>query len=182
MRDFFSEHLIQKLYSEKDRTKKVRIIGITLAVAIFIWQMCTTAAHENANLANAFIILAFILIGIAIIFAYSKIQELHVEYEYAYIEQGFYVDVIKNRARRKNLLTVNVAEIEIMAHIDDKEHLAMYDSLPLEDLSSGEVLGNTYVFVASYNGKRKRFVVEPNDAMLQAFYSDLTPRRMFMKK
>lgn len=182
MRDFFSEQLIKKIYTEADRTKKVRIIAITVAVAIFIWQMCTTASYKNEQLGSAFILLALILIGIAAFIAYKKIHELNVEYEYSYIEDSFDVDIIKNRSKRKTILSVNVAEIEIMAHIDDKEHLAIYDTLPMEDLGSGEVLGNTYVFVTAYQGKRKRFVIEPNEAMLKAFYNDLTPRRMFRKK
>lgn len=182
MRDFFSEQLIKKIYSEADRTKRVRIIAVTVAAAVFIWQLCTTASYKNEELGAAFILLAIILIGIAAVFAYFKIQELNAEYEYIYTEDSFDVDIIKNRSKRKNVLSVNVAEIEIMAHIDDKEHLAIYESLPVCNLGSGEVLGNTYVFVTAYKGKRKRFIIEPNDAMLKAFYNDLTTRRMFRKK
>ncbi len=182
MRDFFSEQLIKKNFSEKDRTKRTRIVAVAIAAAVFIWQLCTTASYKNEQLGTAFILLAIILIGIAAYIAYVKIQELDAEFEYSYTEDTFDVDIIKNRSRRKQVLSVNVAEIEVMAHIDDKEHLAMYDNLPVEDFGSGEVLGNTYVFVAAYNGKRKRFIIEPNDAMLKAFYNDLTPRRMFRKK
>ena len=181
MRDFFSEKLIKKNYSEADRKKKVRIIAIAVAVSIFLWQICATAANKNEGLGAAFILLAFILIGIVIFIAYLKIQELSMEYEYSYTEDSFDVDVIKNRSKRKTVLSVNVAEIEIMAHVDDEEHLAIFSSLPCEDFGSGDILGNTYVFVAAYKGKRKRFIIEPSEAMLKAFYNDLTPRRMFRK-
>ncbi len=182
MRDFFSEHLIKKIYNDKDRSKRTRIIAIAVAVIIFEWQICTTASHNNPNLGSAFILLALILAGIVIYIAYTKVMEIHTEYEYSYTEDVFDVDIIKNRSKRKTLLSISVSEIEIMAHIDDKEHLDMYSNLPVMDYSSGEILGNTYVFVATYNEKRKRFIIEPNEAMLKAFYTDLTPRRMFRKK
>lgn len=182
MRDFFSEQLIKKEFNEQDRSKKFRIVAITIVVSIFIWQFCATGSNTNPDLGAAFILLAVILIGCAVFFAYKKIMELNAEFEYSYTEDTFDVDIIKNRSKRKQVLSVNVAEIEIMAHIDDKEHLSMYENLPLENYGSGEILGNTYVFVAVYKGKRKRFVIEPNDAMLHAFYNDLTPRRMFRKK
>ena len=87
-----------------------------------------------------------------------------------------------NRTKRKKVFEGNVSEFEIMAHIDDKEHLAMYENIPVENFSSGEVLGNTYVFVATYKGKRKRFIIEPREDILMAMRVDLTPRRMFLKK
>ncbi len=182
MKDFFSEHLIKKIKSEADRRKKFKIIAVTIILSVLFWQICVTAANKNVNLESAFILLAVILIGIVVFVAYKKIQELNVEYEYAYTENYFDVDIIKNRAKRKNVLSIDVAEIEIMAHIDDVEHLALYDNLPTEDFSSGEILGNTYVFVAVYKGKRKKIIIEPSEAMLKAFYGDLTPRRMFLKK
>lgn len=182
MRDFFSEQLIKKELDEKDRSKKFRIVAITIVISIFIWQFCVTASNTNPDLGAAFILLAIILIGCAVAFAYVKIAELNAEFEYSYTENTFDVDIIKNRSKRQCILSINAAEIEIMAHIDDKEHLSMYENLPLENYGSGEILGNTYVFVAAYKGKRKRFVIEPNEAMLHAFYSDLTPRRMFRKK
>lgn len=182
MRDFFSEQLIKKEFSEDDRRKKFRIIVVTMVASIFIWQLCATASNTNPNLGAAFILLAVILIGCAVVFAYVKIAELNAEFEYSYTENTFDVDIIKNRSKRKRVLSVNVAEIELMAHIDDKEHLSMYENLPLANYGSGEILGNTYVFVAAYKGKRKRFVIEPNKHMLHAFYNDLTPVRMFRKK
>ncbi len=181
MRDFFNEQLIKKNYSEADRKKRLRIIAIAIVASVFIWQLCGTAAYRNQELSSSFTLLALILIGIIVIFSYRKFQEVNVEYEYSYTEDTFDVDIIKNRSKRKQIFSINVAEIEIMAHIDDKEHLSMYDKLPTEDFGSGEVLGNTYVFVATYKGKRKRFIIEPNEKMLKAFYADLTPKRMFRK-
>ena len=181
MRDFFSEQLIKKNSSEADRKKRMRIIAVAIIASILIWQIFSTAAYRNPELSSSFTLLALILIGIVVFFSYKRFQEVNVEYEYSYTEDTFDIDIIKNRSKRKQIFSINVAEIEIMAHIDDKEHLAIYKDLPLEDFGSGEVLGNTYVFVATYKGKRKRFIIEPNDKMLNAFYTDLTPRRMYRK-
>ena len=66
--------------------------------------------------------------------------------------------------------------------IDDKEHLAMYENLPIVDFSSGKKKENTYVFVANYKNKKKRFVIEPCEEILKAVYVDLSPRRAYIKK
>jgi hypothetical protein len=182
MKDFYKEHLVKQRFKESDRKKKLWFIGGDIALALFIWQMCTTLAHKNENLFEAFILLALILIGVMIYFTRQLILQLHKEYEYTYTEDILDIDVIKNKSVRKRVYSGCVAEFEIVAHIDDKEHLKRYSKLPVVDYGSGEKKDNTYVFVASYKGKRKQFVFEPTPEMLDALYVDLTPRRMFKKK
>jgi hypothetical protein len=155
----------------------VAVILATVAVQFFV-----IAANRNHDYNDAFMLLALISAAAIVFTAYKKVVGLNVEYEYIYTEDVFDIDIIRNRTKRKNILSIAVAEIEVMAHIDDVEHLVIYDDLPIKNYGSGEVLGNTYVFVATVNGKRNRFIIEPNDSMLNAFYKDLTPRRMFLKK
>mgnify|MGYP007002624499 CR=1 FL=1 len=38
-----------------------------------------------------------------------------------------------NKSKRKNVFQGNATEFEVFAHIDDKEHLAMYENLPIVD-------------------------------------------------
>ncbi len=184
--DVYKEQLVKKEFDQKDRSKRLYIIGIAIAVALFLWQIfqdSASAAFRDGNdrMGYAFTMLTIIVIVIDIIIAVIKIRELNREYEYAYTNGAFDIDVIKNRTKRKRVFEGNVAEFEIMAHIDDKEHLAMYDNIPTADFSSGEILGNTYVFVATYKGKRKKFIIEPREDILMDMRKDLTPRRMFLK-
>ena len=50
------------------------------------------------------------------------------------------------------------------------------------DFSSGKKKENTYVFVANYKNKKKRFIIEPCEEILKAVYVDLSPRRAYIKK
>lgn len=185
--DVYKEQLVKKNFDQKDRSKRIYIIGVAIAVSIFFWQICQDSAtaafaENNSKMGYAFTLLSAIIVGIDIYIAVKKIKEINREYEYAYTNGSFDIDVIMNCSKRKKVFEGTVSEFEIMAHIDDKEHLAIYDSLPVVDFSSGEVLGNTYVFVTTYKGKRKRFIVEPREDILMAMRKDLTPRRMFVKK
>ena len=185
--DVFKEQLDKKEFDQKDRSKRIYIIGIAIAIALFFWEVCMARAsvfydQGNDSMGYAFTLLSVIIVGIDIFVAVKKIKLLNKEFEYAYTDGILDIDVIMNRTKRKKVFEGNVSEFEIMAHIDDKEHLAMYENIPVENFSSGDVLGNTYVFVATYKGKRKRFIIEPREDILMAMRVDLTPRRMFLKK
>lgn len=185
--DVYKEQLVKREFDQKDRSKRLYIIGVAVAVALFFWEVCQARASVSFNngddrMGYAFTLLTIIIVGIDIYIAVRKIRELNREYEYSYTNGSLDIDVIKNRSKRKKVFEGMVSEFEIMAHIDDKEHLTMYDKLPVSDFSSGEILGNTYVFVTTYKGKRKRFLFEPREDILMAMRRELTPRRMFLKK
>lgn len=185
--DVYKEQLVKRIFDQKDRSRRLYIIGIAIAVALFFWQICQDSASAsfaegNDRMGYAFTLLTLIIVGIDIFIAVKKIRELNREYEYAYTNGALDIDVIMNRSKRKKVFEGIVSEFEIMAHIDDKEHLTMYDKLPAADFSSGEVLGNTYVFVTTYKGKRKRFIIEPREDILMDMRRELTPRRLYLKK
>lgn len=181
MRDFYKEHLVKQQFRESDRKKKLWYIAGDIAVSVFIWQICATMAAHHEELENAFLLLALIVVGVMIYFTRIAILNLHKEYEYAYTEDMLDIDVIKNKSSRKRVFSGCVTDFEIVAHISDKEHLKRYSRLPIADFGRGEPSSRSYVFVTSYKGKRKRFIFEPTDEMLDALYVDLTPRRMFRK-
>ena len=184
MSDFFKEQLVKKEFSQKDRTKRIYIIGIAIAVAVFVWQICSDSATaaKTDTMFVAFMMLGIILIGIIAYVAFVKIRYLNQEFEYAYTNGSLEIDVIMNKNKRKTVFQGNATEFEVFAHIDDKEHLAMYENLPIVDFSSGKKKENTYVFVANYKNKKKRFVIEPCEEILKAVYVDLSPRRAYIKK
>lgn len=185
--DVYKEQLVKREFGQRERSKRLYIIGIAVTVAVFFWQICmdsASAAYSEGKdtMGYAFTFLIILIVGIDIYIAVKKIKELNREYEYAYTNGALDIDVIMNREKRKNVFSGMVSEFEIMAHIDDKEHLALYDKLPISDFSSGEVLGNTYVFVTTYKGKRKKFIFEPREDILMDMRRELTPRRLYIKK
>lgn len=187
MNDVFIEQLVKKQFDKNDRSRRIYIVGIAIAVIIFLWQILMDSASaayaEGKDSAGmGFTLLLVILIGIIVYIAYKKIKELNCEFEYSYTDGILDIDIIKNRSKRKKIFEGCVSEFEVMAHIDDKEHLSLYMNLPVSDYSSTEILGNTYVFVATYKGKKKRFIIEPKEELILAMRKDMTPRRLFMKK
>lgn len=185
--DVYKEQLVKHEMDQRDKSKRLYIIGIAIAILLFLWQICMDSASAsfaegNDRMGYAFTLLSLIIAGIDIYIAIKKIKELNREYEYAYTNGSLDIDVILNCSKRKRVFEGVVSEFEVMAHIDDKEHLAMYSKLPVENYASGEVLKNTYVFVTTYKGKRKRFIIEPREDILMDIRKELTPRRLFIKK
>lgn len=179
MKDVFKEQLVKKNYDEQDSRKKLSIIAIAIAVSVFFYNL---VMYKEGGPSYADMMMVLITIGIIVFIAYKKVKALNVEFEYIYTNGFLEIDIIKNKSKRKKVFEGEVCEFEVMAHIDDKEHLGMYEQLPLQSFASGDKLGNTYVFVGNYNAKRKRFVIEPNEELLKAMAIDLTSRRMFKKK
>ncbi|MBQ7264869.1 MAG: hypothetical protein IJS61_02100 [Firmicutes bacterium] len=176
MKDFFKEQLVKKEKTDKDAKRRGFIVAVAVAIAVFLWEPIQYAAGQNEKLAPAFITLAAILLGLIIFFAVKKIKELNVEYEYCYTDGILDIDIIKNKAKRKQVFSGNVEEFEIMAPIDEKQRMSLYSSLPLQDFSSAVKKENTYVFVATYKGKKKRYVIEPQEDILKAMRVDLAGR------
>ena len=140
MSDFFKEQLVKKEFSQKDRTKRIYIIGIAIAVAVFVWQICSDSATaaKTDTMFVAFMMLGIILIGIIAYVAFVKIRYLNQEFEYAYTNGSLDIDVIMNKSKRKTVFQGNATEFEVFAHIDDKEHL-------LEDGYDMNEIGSKYV-------------------------------------
>jgi hypothetical protein len=57
----------------------------------------------------------------------------------------------------------------------------MYETLSVQDFSSGNGSGREYVFVTTYKGKRKKYVFEPCDEIISALRQDLGSR-MYVKR
>lgn len=168
MGDLFKEQIVKKIRTTRDSLKAAAIIaaGIVLAFAAIMFF------GVGGGLVITFII-AFAV--------FYLINRLNIEYEYAYTNGYLDIDCIYNRSKRKNLFSGVVSEFDIMAHIDDKERFAVYEQLKTKDYSSGEILGNTYVFVSRYKGSKMKFIIEPNEEILSAMLHDLTPRKLFKK-
>ena len=166
--DVYKEQLITRKSNEKDMIKKIVIaaFGVTLACAcvFFYGPMPST-----------------VIIFVICFIIYKIYGRFNIEYEYIYTNGSLDIDCIYNKEKRKRKYSATVSEFEIMAHIDD-EKLKEYEHLPTVDFSSGDILWNTYVFIGKYKGKRSRIIFEPNEEIVSAMNTDLTPRKLFRKK
>ncbi len=180
MKDFFTEQLVKHKTTDKDRMRQALYLGIYTAIIIYIVFNFIIRAGMHKEI-GIFVLGLIFAAGIAAL-AWRQITGLNVEFEYTYTDGTLDIDIIRNRSRRKQIFSAAVADFEIMAHINDTEHLSPYKELPEVNLASGDILDNTYVFVTVYKGKRCRFVTEPKDELLKAMLVDLTPRRLHIKK
>lgn len=167
MGDVFKEQIVKKEDTKKDMRKRAAIISGAAFFSIGSYYLLGISSLP--------------LILVIIIIAYFLINRTFIEYEYIYTNGLLDIDCIYNKSKRKHILTVNTDSFDIMAHIDDKEHLAPYENLKIKDFSSGEIYGNTYVFVTYYKGEKVKFIIEPNEEMLEIMNIALTPRRLFKK-
>ena len=171
MGDVFKEQLVRKAVTPKDTAKRFGIV----AAAVVVVFICMSIQ---------FIQPFWIFIAAAAGFgAYFFISRLNIEYEYIFTNGELDIDVIYNKSNRKRLFSSAVKQFEIMAHVQDTAHTReMSNVSETKDYSSGIVGANTYAFVTSYKGKRLKIIFEPNEMMIKAFSTVLTPRKLYKKR
>lgn len=169
MSDIFKEQLVKREKNTKDDFKKMLICAISVAFSI----LAVIGLGLGAGLV--------IVLVIALIASYF-IYNMNIEYEYSVTNGDIDIDRIYNKSRRKRVFSGSCGDIEIMAHINDKEHLGSYTDAKVYDFSSGGIYGNTYVFVTEFKGKKAKIVIEPNDEILNAMAVVLTGRKLFKNK
>jgi len=171
--DTFKEQIVKKKPTPMDAVKRV---GLVLGVIIVFFASFTFIPTAGAPI-------AMLLTFGAGFGAWYLMSFLYVEYEYTFVGGDLDIDVIYNRSRRKPMFSVRASDIEIMAHIDDNLRAAEFEHTHmLLDFSSGTVTPNTYLFRINYLGKMTKVVIEPNEKMLKALSTSLSPRKLFIKK
>lgn len=181
MKDYFKEQLVVKEVTKQDRNKKIGIFVVAAVLILFIYELITSVAYINTEYYSALMLLMIVIAVLIIALAIRMANNINKEFEYAYTSGNLDIDVIYNRRKRKRVFSGYVEEFEVMAPIDDGQHLFMYDNVKTKDFSSGKILENTYVFVSVFKGKKRKFVIEPCNDILKAMRTDLPPGRMFVK-
>ncbi|MCD7778880.1 MAG: DUF6106 family protein [Clostridiales bacterium] len=167
MENVIIEQLVKYSPTKEDRKRRYIYLIIT-AIFVFIWL----------NLPN---VIAVIFMEVLTVVCAALLMNffLNKEYEYTFVDGEIDIDVIYNRSRRRRVFTGSVQEFEIIAHFTDRANLDFYKNYKLKDFSGGTVSDNTYVFVASYKGKKSRIVIEPNDKLLEAMRQYTVPSKFF---
>jgi len=167
--DIFKEQIVPKKPTSKDTIYRALLIVGVVAVSVITFSIIPA--------------FAFILTAAAAIGAFFLMGLLKVEYEYVFTNGELDIDIIYNRSRRKRLMTVNVKSFELMAHVEDKNHIGGFNSAQeTRDYSSGAVGENTYVFLVSHNGKRLKVIIEPNEKMLAAISASMSRSKLHIRR
>jgi hypothetical protein len=169
MGDVFKEQIVKR-----KSTIKHTLIRVALILAVFV----------------VFVAASYILQGIGIYVAFAAgygayvlMSRLNVEYEYSFTNGELDIDIIYSKTRRKRLFSSHVNEFELMAHTEDKTHMGDFpQTAELKDFSSGDPAVGKYAFLLNLNGKATKVLWEPNEMMLKAISTVLTPRKLFLKR
>jgi len=164
MGDVFKEQIVKRKPSAKDVA--IRVCLCILVVLIFFAAIAMGAAQFS-----------IIIVAAAGFGASYLMSFLNVEYEYVFTNGELDIDIIYNRARRKRVFSSHVNEIEIMAHIEDKNH-SFENYEQIKDFSSGEIKPDTYVFLTNYQNKRTKVIFEPNEKMMKAISGTLSRSKL----
>ena len=168
-RDVFKEQIVKKEPTFKNNLIKGGVIFFIVLVFILIFPY----AGEFTT-----IIVAALGFGAYFLFGF-----LNVEYEYIFTNGELDIDCIYAKSRRKRQFSGVVRDFDIMAHVEDRDHASDFNSATeTKDFSSGKVKNNTYAFLASYKGKKLKIIIEPDEVMVQAFSTVITPRKFFKKQ
>lgn len=166
MGDVFKEQIVKRQGNFKDTLKKV---GIVIAVIVITFvSMLIPYVQE----------FFYIVMAAAVFGAYQLFSFINVEYEYLFTNGELDIDIIYSRSRRKRQFTGFVKDFEIMAHVENPNCTRSFDNAQeTKDYSSGQVLPNTYAFLTTYKGKRLKIIIEPNEMMVNAISTVLSPRK-----
>ena len=164
--DVFKEQIIKRETSGKDRVMRV---GLFLGVVVVFFGLLTFAVQ-------------FIPLTIAAAFGALWLSgRLNVEYEYSITLDTLDIDIIINQSKRKRLFSGSIKDFDSMGpHTNDKDQNTSRNESMVCDYSSGNIEARKYAFIAQHLGKRVRFVIEPNDILLDAF-AIYVPQRKFTR-
>ena len=169
MGDVFKEQIVKRKPTSMDSLKRVGLV-VAVIVVFFLGMMFIPQFAPILTLVAGFG--AFFLNGF-----------LKVEYEYIYTNGELDIDVIYNRSRRKRVFSSHVSKFDIMAHVEDMTHTgAFHGAQETKDYSSGVVTENTYAFLVSYNSKRVKVIIEPNEKMTDAIKGSVSRSKLHLKK
>jgi len=168
-RDIFKEQIVKR----EPTAKNGFIKGGVIVVIVLLFFVLIPYTGEFTT-----IIVAALGFGAYILFSF-----LNVEYEYIFTNGELDIDCIYSKSRRKRQFSGVVRDFEIMAHVDDKGHANAFSTAnETKDFTSGKTKDNTYAFLSTYKGKKLKIIIEPDEVMVHAFSTAITPRKFFKKQ
>ena len=164
MNDSYSELLVKKEQTGKDKAIKFLLIGLIATTAVV----------------GVILPLAWVLalgLGIA---AYFILPNLDLEYEYVYVNGELDIDKIMAKSKRKRLKSFDLAKLEIMAPVNS--HRMDYQNhntnLKVLDYSSGEKDHKIYAMIIPDEKDVYKVLIEPDRELLDNIKKSC-PRKVF---
>lgn len=165
MNDSYSELLVKKEQTGKDKVIKFLLIGLIAATAVV----------------GVVFSLAWILtlgLGIA---AYFVLPNLDLEYEYVYVNGELDIDKIMAKSKRKRVQSFDLAKMEIMAPVNS--HRMDYQNhntkLKVLDFSSGNKEHKVFAMIIPNEKEICKVLLEPDQELIENIQKSC-PRKVFV--
>lgn len=165
MNDSYSELLVKKEQTGKDKVIKFLLIGLIAATAVV----------------GVVFTLAWILtlgFGIA---AYFVLPNLDLEYEYVYVNGELDIDKIMAKSKRKRVQSFDLAKMEIMAPVNS--HRMDYQNhntkLKVLDFSSGNKEHKVFAMIIPNEKEICKVLLEPDQELIENIQKSC-PRKVFV--
>ncbi|MGO5051199.1 DUF6106 family protein [Lachnospiraceae bacterium LCP25S3_G4] len=162
MNDFYTEQLVKKKSPVSDIFVKAGLIIVTILSFFIIFKF-------------PFAIIAPIVM---ILLDVVMFKRLNVEYEYLYVNGDLDIDKIMAKSKRKRILGINIADLELIAPSGSAE-VRLYQNIKPCNYSSRESNHKTYEMIVLKNGEKKRIIFEPNQTILEGIRM-LAPRKVVL--
>lgn len=166
MNDIFLEQLVKKQKTTNDNIK-VALAFAGAALASFI-----------SLIVFPFFFPFVLVIGFFLAYYFSTLQ--NIEYEYSFTNTELDVDCIYSKQKRKRLHSIDLKTSEVIYNINNDNYNNNYNNLKTINLTSGIENDRIYVVIAQEKDTRVKFLIEPNDSLVNAFEQKLG-RRIFIR-
>lgn len=162
MHDTFYEQIVRvQLTMKQHLLRMLTIVGPIILLYLFV------------------IFVGFFGITLGIIAIYLSLRFLYprfkLEYEYSIVEKEFSIAAIFNKANRKDYVTLDLAEVELIAPSDSPK-LANYKNGTTKSYTSQTADAKTYTIVTYDKGNVCRYIIEPDEKMLHALQGQVASR------
>ncbi len=169
MGDYFKEQIVKKQNSKSENIKNFFIYFIGAFVGLI--------AIVVIPLIGIFVAGA---IGFGIYFFYTRQNQ---EFEYVITNNNFDIDVIYNRSKRKQVLSLDIKEIQLMTYVTNKGKENEFRNITKTlDFSSGVINENTMHFITTIKGEKTIVIIEPNENILDGIKIYLHSRILILDK
>ena len=160
MNDTYSELLIKKEVTAKDKMIKVLLIALIALMAV------------------AGILITPLALGIA---AYFVFPNLDLEFEYVYVNGELDIDKIMAKMKRKRAKSFELSKMEIMAPV--KSHRLDYQNqntkMKVYDFSSGNPSHKVFAMIIPSDNELCKVLLEPDEELLKNIEKSC-PRKVFV--
>lgn len=172
--DVFSETLIKRKYTPKDR-KKIISLFITIIVTsiLFIIILPLVAMYLRIPF-GSFISMA--IFGVIVFLIWRALKNMQLEFEYIVVNDTLDIDKIIAQKKRNREISLELKTVEEIGIFDEKRFVGRTFDFTLRAERDPLSHENFYMLLSHPNLKRTLIVFTPDEKMIRSLHKTLNPR------